>query len=390
MHDHENVSRHSVSAIATRNFVLAFLAFFTFLVSYFALMPTLPLYFARLGSDAGDIGVLVGIYSVSSLVARLLAGGALSRYSEKSVMVFAALLFAVSFLACIVLRPFWPFFVLRLFQGVMYACFDTAAFSFIVKVTPLAYRSRALGYWMLAPGLATVIAASFGMFLVNEFGFTILFLFCMGLSLCSFLLATTSKGHEVLPEEGTAVPTSLFLEAKIIVPGISVLFYNFVLGSVTAFFSLYAIECGMKNPGYFFSASAIMTIAGRALGGRIVDSWRKEKIILTFTLTSLVAMVILSLSRTVPMFLFVGLLWGAGAAFIFPVSMAYAFDYAGSSGGTAVGTFRALMDLGYAAGPIMIGMIIPLTGYPIMFLCLAVVLLINVCYFQFYVTKRRR
>jgi MFS family permease len=114
-----------------------------------------------------------------------------------------------------------------------------------------------------------------------------------------------------------------------------------------------------------------------------------EKIILVFTLTSMIALLILSFSRTLPMFIFVGLLWGGGAAFMFPVSMAYALDYAGSSGGTAVGTFRAVMDLGMALGPMVMGMIIPTIGYPAMFLFLAFICLINLCYFQFYVRKSR-
>jgi predicted MFS family arabinose efflux permease len=68
--------------------------------------------------------------------------------------------------------------------------------------------------------------------------------------------------------------------------------------------------------------------------------------------------------------------------------MAYAMDYVGSSTGPAVGTFRAVMDLGIATGPMVMGMIIPTIGYPGMFLCLAVVCLVNLCYFQFYVRKR--
>ena len=168
----------------------------------------------------------------------------------------------------------------------------------------------------------------------------------------------------------------------------SAFFHNFVLGSITAFFSLYAIQCGMKNPGYFFSASAVMVITGRALGGKILDTWSKERIMLTFILTSMLAMVILSFSTTLPVFIFVGLLWGTGVAFIFPVSMAYALEYAGSSDGTALGTFRALMDLGMALGPMTMGLIIPIAGYRIMFLCLALICLINLCYFQFYVRKR--
>jgi MFS family permease len=194
----------------------------------------------------------------------------------------------------------------------------------------------------------------------------------------------------VKQDTGTPLHNAFFIDGKIVVPAMSAFFHNFVLGSITAFFSLYAIQCGIKNPGYFFSASAVMVITGRILGGKVLDTWSKEKIILTFILTSMLAMVILSFSKTLPMFIFVGLLWGTGVAFIFPVSMAYALEYAGSSDGTALGTFRALMDLGMALGPMTMGLIIPIAGYRIMFLCLAIICLINLCYFQFYVRKKGR
>jgi MFS family permease len=389
MQNEGNISKQTAGNLLTRDFVLGFLAYFVFLFACFALIPTLPIYLARLGSNEREIGVLVGIFSVSSLVSRLLVGGALTRYSEKSVMIFAALLFAITFPMCIIFRPFWPFFVVRLFQGIAYACFDTAVFALIVKVTPPAYRGRALSYFMLATGLATVMAPTSGMFFVNQFSFAFLFLICMGVSLCSLLFSGTLKRLEIAKlDSSTHMPDTLFLEPKIIVPAMSAFFHNFVLGSIMAFLSLHAIQCGIKNPGYFFSASAVMVITGRALGGKILDTWSKEKILLTFIFTSMVAMVILSFSKTLPMFIFVGLLWGAGLAFIFPVSMAYALDYAGSSHGTALSTFRALMDFGMALGPMTMGLIIPITGYRMMFLCLAIICLINLCYFQFYVRKK--
>ena len=68
--------------------------------------------------------------------------------------------------------------------------------------------------------------------------------------------------------------------------------------------------------------------------------------------------------------------------------MAYALERAGSTGGTAVGTYQAFMDLGMGLGPVVMGIILPLTGYRIMFLGLALTCLINLCYFQFYVRKR--
>ena len=391
MDNQEGSSPDSIRPILTRNFSLAFLGCFAFLFAYFALVPTLPIYLAHLGSSEGEIGILVGIYSVASLVSRLFAGSALLRYSEKRVMVVAALLFAVSFVAYITLRPFWPFLVVRLFQGIAYAFFDTAVFAMIVKIVPLPYRGRALSYFMLASAIGTVLAPSFGMFLVNLSGFAVLFLVCMGLSLCASLSSAVLRGQEIMAPDRAAGGRSTFLvETKIIVPALSAFFFYFVLGTVMAFFSLYGMQRGMKNPGYFFSAAALMTIAGRFAGAKVVDAWSKEKTIMTFTLTSMVAMVLLSFSRTLPMFIFVGLLWGTGVAFIFPVTIAYAFEYAGSSGGTAVGTFRVLTDLGQAAGPMVMGLIIPLAGYPAMFLCLAAICFVNLCYFQFFVRKKRR
>ncbi len=104
----------------------------------------------------------------------------------------------------------------------------------------------------------------------------------------------------------------------------------------------------------------------------------------------MVILVILSLSKTLPMFILVGAFWGVGVAFFVPIIMAYALEYCGSSDGAAVGTYRAIYDLGIGLGPVVMGIVIPLTGYRIMFLSLAFICLINLCYFQFYVRKRRK
>jgi MFS family permease len=389
MQNEEDISRHTVRNILTHDFVLGFLALLTFIVAYHTLIPTLPIFFAKLGSNEREIGMLVGIFGASSLGARLVVGSVLLKYSEKSIMMSGALLFAVTFLASIVLRPFWPFFAVRLFQGAAFACIDTAALAFIIKVTPLVNRGRAISYFTLAPPFSQAIAPSFGMFIINQYSFTVLFLICVGLSLCAFFFSWRLKGQKIItPDKDTSANNNIFLDLKIVAPSITNFLQQFIWGGIIAFFPLYAIKCGITNPGYFFSSNAAMLIAGRALGGRILDTYNTEKIIRTFIFISMVAMVILAFSRTLPMFILVGLLWGIGGAFFFPASMAYALDYAGSSGGTAVGTFRALSDLGLALGPVLMGIIIPFAGYQVMFLCLALISLINLCYFQFYVRKR--
>ena len=391
MQNTETSSEHTLKILFTRDFIFAVLAAFFSAAAIHSLTPTLPIYLTRLGSNQKEIGVLVGIFAVATLVSRLFMGKALLMYREKTVMIFGTLLCILTFLASIIFRPFWPFFIIRVLQGTTLACMDTAVLAFIIGVIPLAYRTRALGYYMLAPSLALAIAAPFGMFVINGYGFTAFFFAGAGLSFCALLMTWKIKGREItIDDSATPDRSSFILDVKIIIPAIIAFLQFFVWGAVAAFFPLYAVDCGVTNPGLFFSAMAIMMIMGRMFGGAIMDTCNKEKFIVIFISAITVLLAALSFSRTLPMFLIVGALWGIGTAFFVPLSMAYSLEYSGSSSGTAVGTFRVLQDFGLGLGPVAMGTIVPFTGYSVMFRWLAVVSFINFCYFQFYVRRKRK
>lgn len=92
-------------------------------------------------------------------------------------------------------------------------------------------------------------------------------------------------------------------------------------------------------------------------------------------------MAILAFSKTLPMFIMVGIIWGIGHAFLFPTLVAYMLDRVGSERGLAMGTFTGLQDLGIAIGPAAMGVIIHFTNYKIMFLFLALISFISLIYF---------
>lgn len=379
------------TGLFTRDFVLGFFTLFFSAAAIHSLTPTFPIYLTKLGSSEREIGVLIGTFAVAALVSRLFVGRALEKHSERSVMMFGASLSVISFLAYNVFRSFWPFFMIRFLQGVTFACIDTAVLAAIVGVVPVAYRARALGYLMLAPSLAVAFAAPLSMLIINQFSFTVLFLSGAGLSFCTLVMSSAVKSKRVpLPNRVTPVCTADYFNFRIVAPGITSFIQLFVWGAISAFFPLYAIQCGVENPGHFFTAMSLMMIAGRAFGGRIMDSCSKERFIVGFLPSVSIILVILSFSRTLPMFIIVGALWGMGAAFFVPIAMAHAFEYVGSSAGSAVGTFRAMQDLGLGIGPVVIGFIVPLTGYRVMFVCLAIICLFNMGYFQFFIRRKKR
>ena len=373
--------------ILTRNFVLAFFAQFAFASVFHILIPTLPIYLSRLESTEDEIGVLIGVFFVSSLVLRFFIGRALIKIPEKNFMIAGTLLFTLTSVAYLLVFPFWPLLIVRLFQGIAFSFFHTASYTLVANISPEGHRGQSLSYFYLAFNISGALAPALGMFVINHFSFTLLFLICSGLSLCSLLITILLRRKQVAPLQDSSIENGFFLSRKALPPSVIGSFSLFIWGALAAFFPLYAINQGVANPGLFFTTIAITLILGRALGGRIFDLYSRERIILPCLITYIISMVILAFSKTLPMFILVAAIWGIGHAFLMPTLTVHALECAGSSLGPAMGTFQAITDLGISLGPVIMGMIIRTASYPIMFLCLALTGFINLNYFYFFVRK---
>ncbi|MDI7258606.1 MAG: MFS transporter [Thermodesulfobacteriota bacterium] len=374
--------------ILTRDFTLCFLAQFVFSSVFFILIPTIPIYLSRLGVTKAGIGILVGALSVSSLMLRPLVGRALSKIPERNFMIAGSLLYAFSSMGYLIAKPFWPFFIVRIFQGIGLALFATASFTLVARISPEAHRGQSLGYFYLAINIAFALAPSLGIAIINLLDFNILFLICAGLSLCALFIAMRLGKQESIPPEESAEKQPL-LSRETLPPAIMAFMGSFIWGAITAFISLYALHHGVANPGPFFTALAVTLILGRGLGGKILDIYSREKVLFPCLAAQIIAMTILAFSTTLPMFILVAIIWGTGNAFFYPTLVAYAIDLAESSKGSAIGTYMALSDFGTGMGAVMMGIVLQLSNYPIMFLCLALTATINLYYFYSF-TRRRK
>jgi predicted MFS family arabinose efflux permease len=374
--------------IFTRDFVLSFFAQFAFSSVFFILIPTIPIYLSRLGSKEAEIGVLVGVFSVSSLVLRPFVGRALLKIPERSFMIAGTLLYAFSSIVYLIAKPFWPLLFVRIFQGIGLALFATASFTLVTRISPEARRGQSIGYFYLAINIAFALAPSFGVAIVNLFDFPILFLVCTGLSLCSLFITLKLERTQIESLEVQSIRNQPFVSREALPSSIMAFMGSIIWGAVTAFLPLYALSHGVDNPGLFFAALAITLILARSLGGKILDIYAREKVILPCLLAQIIAMSILIFSTTLPMFILVAVIWGMGTAFFYPALVAYVIDLAGPSRGPAIGTYMALSDFGAGMGSVIMGIILQLTNYPIMFLCLAFTGVINLLYFYFAVRKK--
>jgi MFS family permease len=374
--------------ILTRDFVLSFFAQFVSSFIFCILIPTFPIFLSRLGSKEVEIGVLVGVFSVVSLIIRPFVGRALLKIPERKFMMAGNLLCVLSSIAYLFAPPFWPLLIVRVIQGIGMALFSTASFTLVANITSDTNRGQILSYFYLSINIAFTLAPYFGMLLINHFNFTVLFLVCTGLSLCGLFITDKLRKREIEPSRDQSIKNQPFLCHEALPASIMAFMVNIIWGALTAFFPLYALSRGVANPGLFFATFALMLVLGRGFGGKILDIYAREKVIFPCLTTYIISMVILAFSTTLPMFVLVAVIWGIGNAFLYPTLVVYALDRAGSSRGPAIGTFTAIADLGAGMGSVIMGIVLQISNYPVMFLCLALTGIFNLLYFYFFVRKK--
>jgi MFS family permease len=376
--------------IFTRDFVLNFLSQFAFSFVSFILVPTIPVYLSRHEAKAAEIGFLIGILSVFSLIPRPFIGRALVRIPERKFMMVGAMLYVLSSIAYLAAPPFWPFLIVRIMQGVGLAFFSTASVALIANSTSENRRGQIISYYFLSFNFAFALAPYLGMLLINQFGFTALFLVCTALSLSTLLITLNLGKIQGVPIENQSTQNQSFLNRDVLPSGIMAFLLNAIWGSLGAFFPLYALRHGVSNPGIFFAFIAITLILGRSLGGKILDIYTREKVIIPCFVVIIVSIVVLTFSTTLLMFILVAIVFGTGWAFLYPSLVVYAVESSGPARGPAMGTFTALADLGAGIGPMIVGMILEWTNYPVMFLSLTLIGIINFLYFRYTIRKRTK
>ena len=174
--------------ILSRDFILCFFAQFAFSLVFCLLIPTIPIYLSRFEAKEAEIGFLIGIFSVSSLILRPVVGRALLTIPERNFMIPGTILYVLSSAAYLFAPPFWPLLIVRVIQGIGMAFFSTASFTLVANIAPETHRGQILSYFYLSINIAFTLAPYFGMLLINHFNFTVLFLVCTGLSLCGLFI----------------------------------------------------------------------------------------------------------------------------------------------------------------------------------------------------------
>jgi len=293
----------------------------TFLVfSNTAFFFLYPIYLNALEISKTGIGLIMGIYSVASFLARPLAGKSIDRFGEKPVLLSGLfLIFVCSILYHVVPGTVGGIYLLRIFHGLGFSAFIAAAFSTIAKFCPQKTRGRAFSY----NGATMLSALGFvplaGELFMDALGHPVIFHGGAAVAFLGFSLLLLTKKWERIAAAGS--PTvgykELLKDRSFFSILVAMILFVDAQATVLHYFPLYAKTIGIRG-GLFLSLALGLAVAIRLFGGGILDRYSKLLIIrICFALFG-VGIIFFYKLDSVFFYVLSVVLYGSGLGYIFP------------------------------------------------------------------------
>ncbi len=366
----------------TKPFIQMTLAMLFLFTGFYLLLPTLPLFIRELGSSESQVGLAIGIFTLSAVVFRPIVGGLLDRYGRRPFIVWGLLFFTVAIYLYDWIGSILVLMVLRVVHGMSWAFSTTAVGTAITDIIPPARRGEGMGWFGMAMTVAMAIGPMLGIWVVQNHSFHSLFLFAAVLSLAALLLAFVTK----IPFQPKATQGRIeFFERSVLPVTTAIFFLAVAYGGITTFLPLFA-ETIKVNSGTFFLVYAVALTVIRPIAGKLSDRHGEAVVILPSLLITGTALLVLSLSKGLAGVIVSAVLYGIGFGSAQPALQAATLRLAHPDRrGVANASFFTAFDLGIGLGSIVLGWVSQYAGYQVLFTVSAVSVVISLFIFTVFV-----
>lgn len=362
------VKEQRSAALLTKDFILITIINLLIFFGFQMLMPTFPVYIKKLGGEASIVGLVAGIFTVSSLVARLLSGAALDRIGRRGVFLAGLGVFILAVLSYSWLPTIGLILTFRLIHGLGWGASSTASSTIASDSIPKERFGEGMGYFSLASSLSMAIAPAAGLFVISNYSFNVLFSVSAGLAALGFLLSFALKYRKIKMHEQPKTK-AVFFDRSAVRPSIIIFFITVSYGTVVSFLPLYAAQEGIQNIGLFFTVYAIALLISRPVFGRVSDKLGYNFAVIPGLICVLITMVLLSQASIMTMFLTAAFIYGIGFGAVVSSLQAMAVvNTPPNRRGAANATFFTGFDSGIGLGAIIFGAVASAVGYSRMYL----------------------
>jgi MFS family permease len=367
--------------------------------------PILPQYARTFGVSITMVGLLITAFGVARIIVDIPAGRLTNSVGRRPVLIVGPLILAAGSVGCGLAGSYWMLLGFRFIQGIGSAMYTTAAMVMLADISTPANRGRVMSFYQGSLLLGAGLGPTVGGFIAEYFGLAAPFfafaLFALLASLWAYLrLAET---HPALSAQTVAVVADNPVPLPAASPrGLMVLLrdLNFLLISMITF-GIFFMRNGAQNQilpllgadrlglsegqiGLALTLVAIIQFITIFAAGSLSDRFGRKVVITTGCVIAAASLLMLMQSYSYWFFLLSCLVMGMGIGISGPTPSAYVADIIPRENySTGMGAYRAISDLGFVIGPVLLGWLADVRGFGFSLLFNSLFLFLGVLIFQF-------
>lgn len=363
------------AAIWTRSFILMLLINLIVFMVHSMQMTTLPQFTLHSGGTSAQVGIVMGVFTVSAVALRPLFGRWVDGKGRRFMLVLGGVFLLVAAVSYPLLAFVSGLLIVRLINGVGFSAHTTAAATMMGDILPPPRLSEGLGYFSLSNIVAMGFGPAFGLYLAS-LGYPLFFAVTGALSLLGLLatlMVPESRPFSAAAEaKGKAKPAfsiSNYVEKTTLRPAIVVFFMALIMGATTSFLPLFGQARELGHIGTFFTVFAVTMLVVRLFTSRLVDRVGPNPVMIISFLFLIATFIVLALAESESMVLTAGVLYGIGSSWPIPAMNAVIIQLAPiARRGAANATFSTFLDTGVGVGIVILGFVADAFDYTVFFL----------------------
>lgn len=340
-----------------------FLIFFSFQM----IMPSLPLHIREMGASEDIIGLIAGVFTVTSLGARPFIGRYLDTKGRKNIYLFGLLIIIISIVAYKFVPIISLFIFVRLLHGLGWSASTTSASTIATDIIPKPRLGEGMGYFGLTAVLAMALAPAIGLEIFHRVNFALLCDISVILAIIGIILAVKLPSSQIEQTTGPNHNISLF-EKQAYLPAVIIFFTTLTYGSVVTFIAIYALDFDIQNIGVFFTVYSAALFISRPFFGKLIDKRGYRIVLIPGLLCIIATLPLLVFAQNLLSFIIAAVIYGIGFGAVQPTlqTMAVA-NVPPQRRGAANSTFMCGFDLGMGSGAVIWGFIAKTFGLQVMY-----------------------
>ena len=345
--------------IWTKDFTTLFIVNFVMSMGQFMMNTLIPKYAYELGGEATIVGLVTGAFAVTALGIRPIAGPAMDYFKKHRLLTLSIGLMTVAYIFYSLSTSIAMLIVARLIHGIGMGVAGPLSIALVSNALPFNKMASGLGVYSLGSAVSTAVGPTIGLKLASLIGYNSTFLICTGLMVTCLALSLLLRSDAPVRAEHFKISLTQIVAPEVLLTTLVIFLQMFAYSGIGSFLAIYGGLCGVEDIGLYFTASAVCMIVIRPFSGRFADRYGLDKTIVPGLIIFSAALLLISISRTLPMFLLAGVVTALGFGISEPILQTMNMQLVPRERRGAAGNTNFIgIDIGMLIGPMLAGLVI--------------------------------